>query len=135
MKLFDQFHSELFKFGKFGIVGLLATFVHLFVFSVLMELTSVGPIVATLLAFMLAFTITYLGNFYWTFGRREPSFKRAIRFIAISFFSLLINVGFAKLLVGYWSLHYLFATFAMAFTPFITYFAMIMWVFPNNRSL
>lgn len=79
--------SDIWKLGlqyaKFGGVGLAATGAHVLLFTGLIEVFDLDPLVANFLAFSLAFSISFFGHFHWTFGgddvrRRAPgaAFKR-----------------------------------------------------------
>jgi putative flippase GtrA len=54
---------------KFGVVGGTAIFVHLGVFSGLIEFSTVRPMLANLLGFVLSLLVSFCGHNWWTFKR------------------------------------------------------------------
>lgn len=64
--------APLFAQGlKFGVVGGLATAVHLVLFVLCIELAGMAPFWANLPAFAVAVLVGFLGHFLWTFRRRD----------------------------------------------------------------
>ena len=62
---------------RFGLVGLAATLTHAGILWALVEGYRMPATVATLLGFLVAFVVSYLGHFYITF-RSERSHKRTL---------------------------------------------------------
>ncbi|MEQ9451622.1 MAG: GtrA family protein [Pseudomonadales bacterium] len=124
IKSLDQFLSEVLRVSRFGVVGVIATFVHLLTFSLLMEFTNVGALVATIIAFLIAFSVTFFGNFYWTFERTNPELGHIVRMVTVAGCGLVLNMLIAVVVVDYLSLPYLVAAIGMLATPVITYFGM-----------
>jgi putative flippase GtrA len=69
--LIGRFRHLLHEMGKFGIVGGIAFFVDLATFNVLLAVTS-WP-VATVGSTVIAATLAFIGNRYWTWRDREKS--------------------------------------------------------------
>jgi len=89
------------QFGRFGVVGLGGLVIDLGVFN-LLRLTVLspdemheGPVVAKIISTSLAIIANWLGNRYWTFGkRRRPHWLlEAVEFGLVSVGGLLIALG------------------------------------------
>ena len=76
---------DLLKEGaRFGIVGLIATALHVAVAWTLNHVAGAGPYAANAMAWMIAFVFAYLGHFYWTFGRSGNHRRHQLRFTVVS---------------------------------------------------
>lgn len=101
----------------FGGVGGLATLVHVAVFSLLLETTAISPLQANLLAFSVAFLLSFSGHYHLTFGhvtRLNPQPRRALlRFLLVALIGLALNSAVVELVTGILQLHYLYAVALM----------------------
>ncbi|KAF2412159.1 hypothetical protein B1729_16180 [Microbacterium sp. B35-04] len=99
------------KGGAFLVVGGLAFVVDAAVFNILaFGFTGTGPlydlpIVAKIIAILLATVVTYVGNRYWTFGTRQLTrrFSRYAIFVALNIAAIGIQVGclaFSRYVLG-----------------------------------
>jgi len=79
------------QFIRFGLVGLAATLTHTGILWALVEGYQMPATVATLLGFLIAFVVSYLGHYYVTFQSRRPH-KRTLP-------------GYALVAIGGASLH------------------------------
>jgi putative flippase GtrA len=75
---------------KFGVVGVLATLVHV---SVALAALSVlhQPLLANLCGFLAAFGVSFLGHAIWTFQLAEGRWRAARRFFVVSGCSFLFS--------------------------------------------
>ncbi len=86
---------------KFGIVGGSGYVINLAVFDLLVNGLGANHIPAAVGAFCVAVTSNYLWNRYWTFGPGEGAVTlQAIRFLAVSISSLMINLVALEVLVA-----------------------------------
>ena len=60
------------SFARFATVGIGATLIHVAVFALLIGTTPIDPVVATALAFAVAFLFGYALNRRWTATRHAP---------------------------------------------------------------
>lgn len=67
---------------SFGIVGALATFVHM-VNGYLLIQAGWNPLVANLLAFAIAFLVSFIGHLEFSFADQDVSLSRALRRFAV----------------------------------------------------
>lgn len=76
---------------RFGLVGSLATVIHLVVGWTLL-LADVGPTISNLTAFAVAFGFSFLGHSKYTFANVKSSRHRAFfRFVGVASFGFLVN--------------------------------------------
>jgi len=96
---------------RFGLVGLAATLTHAGILWVLVEGYQISALVATLLGFLVAFVMSYLGHFYITFQSERSHTQTLPRFalVAIGGASLHGLIFFVAIdLIG-WHYWYAFA--------------------------
>ena len=79
------------QLGRFGVVGLAATLIHLSVAWVAARAFGASPFAANALGFAVAFACSYLGHFYWTFGQRAGHPVRLPRFLVVSGFGFALT--------------------------------------------
>ena len=115
---------------RFGLVGIAATTIHIVVVWLVLNQTGSSPISANTLAFTIAFGISFLGNYIWTF-RSPGSPRRAMfRFFLISASAFLVNTLLLTLLVhGGWFSPVVSAIFSASVVPVISFAASRLWGF------
>lgn len=69
---------------RFGLVGLAATLTHAGILWVLVEGYQISALVATLLGFLVAFAMSYLGHFYITFQSERSHTQTLPRFALVA---------------------------------------------------
>lgn len=121
---------ELLTVIQFGIVGIGATGVHILVAIILLTLTSIPALAANLVAFLSAFGISFVGNYFWTF-RSSISLRKAMgRFLTISFCAITLNSLLMAILLH---LEYFppvtTAIISAGIVPIITFLASRLWGF------
>ncbi|QJD71083.1 GtrA family protein [Marinobacterium sp. LSUCC0821] len=115
-------------------MGLIATGVHALVYGILgwyME-----PMLANLIAFLIAFFFSYSGHFFWTFriqtqGEKiHKAFNYQFRFLVVALSGLLLNSFAVWVVTGVLQVDYLFAVVPMIFVvPLLTFVLARLWVF------
>lgn len=83
--------NVIIQFGRFGLVGLLNTFITLLVIAVLTWLGA-SPFVANAVGFAAGLVNSYLGNMKWTF-KSDSSWGTSVRFIIAFAICYTINVA------------------------------------------
>ena len=126
------------QFAKFGCVGALVTASHVSVFSGLVELFNVKPLIANVLAFCVAVLVAFFGHFNWTFKAKakQPVFLSRqqrvafARFIMVALLGLGLNSLSIVVVVDMAELSYRYAILLMAFVvPPVTFLISKFWVF------
>jgi putative flippase GtrA len=125
--------DECKKVGKFGMVGIAATGVHMLVFSVLLELTTLAALAANTYAFASAVAFSFFGNRHWSFAHsaeeRTPINFSALKYCAVGLSGFAFNGLSAWLIVDRWMMPYGLALMPMILvTPVLTYLAIRLWV-------
>jgi putative flippase GtrA len=100
--------------GKFGIVGMLATATHVGLMIVLVEWFGWRPLIANFGAFAVAFFVSFLGHYRWTFADQSSagpnSWRGALaRFLVVSFTGLALNSLAVFLVVDLLHVSYVYA--------------------------
>ena len=120
---------ELWTVARFGVIGLLATAVHLLVASLCFLVGGLQELPANILAFAVAFPVSYFGHRYFTF-RTAGS---AIRFLMVSGASFVANNTILVALLEILELEGVYAiTAALVLTPVMVFLLSRYWVFGNN---
>ena len=125
---------ELATAFRFGLVGLAATGVHVGVAWLLLALTGVHPLVANTCAFVVAFTVSFSGHYYWTFRAPGQPARAVLRFVLIALVGFATNsVVLAGLLrTGLVSDRVAIAA-ALVIVPAITFLGSRLWGFRRSR--
>lgn len=113
--------------ARFGGVGVLATLVHLSVAALCFQFwPAISPFLANLVAFLVAFQVSFWGHRHYTF-RRDG---RLHRFFALALGGFALNNGVLATLLALTPLPgftaIVFATFAV---PLLVYLAARFWAF------
>jgi putative flippase GtrA len=121
---------------RFGVVGVVATLVHVLAVWILISLMHVSVFPANLVAFLLAFCFSFAGNYLWTFGAPGQPTVAARRFFFISGSAFVTNNALLGALIAREYLPPdLAAVSAAAVIPLITYTASRLWGFGSlSRS-
>ena len=118
------------QIGRFGIVGIIATVVHVTLFLSLVEGFAIKAFWANLLAFSTAVFVSYFGNLIWTFAMPEAGLGRLPRFVLVAFIGLVANQTIVLLLVDLLGQSPRLAiAIVVIVVPAITYLACRWWIF------
>ena len=129
----NSFWKEVIVIGRFGLVGLAATAVHLGVVWALIGMTDLSTLIANTLAFLAAFGVSFAGHYFWTFSAPGKLRKAIMRFLLISLSGFAANsVLLAGLLKTEWFSAFTSAAFAIAVVPIITFLASRLWGFKKS---
>ena len=115
---------------RFGCVGVLATVTHLGVVALLVPM-GMHPLLANIFAFITAFSISYLGHRFWTFGERVTSHVTSVtRFFGVAILSFVLNEFLYFLFLHFTAFPYLLSLFLVLIivTP-ITFLLSRLWAF------
>lgn len=115
---------------KFGIVGSAAALVHLSVLYLLVHYAAISPVVGNMLAFMVAFGVSYPGQAKWTFVDRNIDHRKGVgRFLSIQLLSnFVINQSLFFLLLRYTELNYfVVCVMVLVIVAVITYLLSFYW--------
>jgi len=121
----------------FGGVGVIATLIHVTVFSLVLESTSASPLQANMLAFVLAFLFSFAGHYRVTFTtatRQNPDVRGALlRFLVVALLGLTLNSGVVYVTTSILALHYFYAVALMVtMVPACIYLLSKYWAFRHT---
>lgn len=115
---------------RFGIVGLSAATVNFIGVVLLVEYANLEPLIANIIAFLLAFNVSYIGHRFWTFNHKKHQSNSAPKFFIIAINSLLLNEAIFALLLHVTSLHYTVALIITIFlVAIVTFILSKLWAF------
>lgn len=116
--------------ARFGLVGIAATAFHLAVAWILLKSTEVAPILVNTTAFLLAFGVSFVGNYVWTFRSPGNAGRAISRFFAIAVCAFAANtVILAFLLQKGWLSPVASVLVSAAVVPIMSYTASRRWGF------
>lgn len=129
--------ARLGEIARFGSVGLAATAVHAGVYAVLVSSgAAAGPQASNLIAFAVAFVVSFLGHHNFTFRNSGRSAGgAAARFLVVALAGYALNAGFVALTTGALAEPPLVAVLFMLFvTPVVTYVLSKLWAFAGDPA-
>jgi putative flippase GtrA len=118
------------EFVRFAVVGAAATTIHAAVFTLLVETTPLDPVVATVIAFFVAFVAGFALNRAWTFRSRADPIAQLPRYLAVQLVGLALNAAIMALAVHvqHWS-PYIGLGLAIVLVPPVTFALARGWAF------
>ncbi|KKX30813.1 GtrA family protein [Rhizobium sp. LC145] len=127
------------QLSRFGLVGLAATFVHLLVFSLAIDLANIEPSLANVAGFLAAFIVSFSGQSSWTFPSKSMDRlqrrRRFLRYIAVSLTGFLMNAATVHVLVYMLAYPYTYALPIMGVgVPAILFVLNKYWAFADIRK-
>ena|SRR5215472_16849945 len=69
--LYERFRQIIHEFAKFGVIGVIGLLITNIGYALLHSNFGMGPVTATTVATIVATSVTYVGNRYWSFKHRE----------------------------------------------------------------
>lgn len=123
---------------RFGLVGMSATATHVLVFAMLIEVAATAPVPANLIAWVVAFIVSFAGHFLWTFkeAREQTGYSavtRLPRFLVVSLFGLGLNTTIVYF-VERLGLHYMVSIILMVtLVPATVFVFSKFWAFSTNK--
>lgn len=122
----------LLQYGRFAVVGLGSTLLHVLVYAGLIEYLAAAPLLANTVGFAVAVNLSFVGHRHWTFRSESPlDAKRSlIRFWLVALIGFLLNTLFVWLVTGVLGLAYGWAIPLIAgVTPLATFALSKLWAF------
>jgi putative flippase GtrA len=97
------------QLARFAVVGIINTLTHLGVLILAVEWLHIYPVIASILGFAAAVSISYILNHRWTFESSQEHSVTLWRFIVVSLFGLALNTVLMLLLLQYFHWWYFWA--------------------------
>jgi putative flippase GtrA len=121
---------EIFLAVRFGLVGVIATGVHIGVVWILLSCTTLHTLIANAIAYLTAFGFSFSGHYVWTFRASGTLFRAMRRFLGISGSAFVLNtLVLAAILRGGWVSPFISTILAIFIIPVITFLASRFWGF------
>ena len=115
---------------RFGVVGITATATHVGVATGLIEAVGWHPVTGNAGAFLSAVLVSYLANYYWTFGSANSHVRAVPRFAVIGVSGFLLNAGLMYGVVSVLQLDYRAGLAAVVtIVPALSFIASRRWAF------
>lgn len=127
------------QLSRFSVVGIGATLVHMAVFVVTIELLDLSAMNANLAAFLVAFVVSFVGHWNWTFWhgvQRQSVIVPMLRFAGVALVGFGLNAAIVFSVTRTFALPYFWALIPMAtLVPLCTFLLSRRWAFrPPRRS-
>jgi len=103
-QLRDRFGHLVKEFGKFGIVGGVAFLVDLVIFNMLISGADMAPLLAKTISTVIAATLAFVGNRFWTWRHRERSGLHREYLLYFLFNAVGLGIGLACLGISHYGL-------------------------------
>jgi putative flippase GtrA len=123
--------SKLFwQLVRFVVIGASAALVNFAIVVALVESHLLQPLSANVVAFIIAFQISYWGHRHWTFAATNQHKIAVPRLLIVSISNFFINQSLFYILLYQYHLHYMIALLiVLATLPLITFTINKFWVF------
>ena len=119
----------------FGVFGVLTTAIHVAVFTALVEILRVPPVLAAAPSFAVAVLVSYFCNRRWTFRSQGGHDTCLPRFMLVALGGLLANVAITYLVVNLLGLRYGVALgIVITVIPVFTYVVNRRWTFAPSKD-
>lgn len=127
--------KELILINRFIVVGCIATIVHISFAWALINYIQLSSLLANFIAYIMAFGISFTGNFYWTFCNSGNPYKALKRFFFISIIAFIVNSLVLMKLLSTSSLGAEIAIVAAAgIIPVITFIVSKLWIYKDYEN-
>ena len=115
---------------RFGIVGLSAAAVNYLAVVAIVEYAHWNPLVANIVAYLLAFNVSYLGHRLFTFNHKQHAKKSIIKFFLVVALGFVLNESLFAILLHSTTLHYTESLLITIFSvAIITFTLSKLWAF------
>jgi len=116
---------------RFGLVGISAAMIHFAIVVALVESQWLQPLVANIVAFSVAFQISYWGHRYWTFSGTQQKHAVAFpRLLLVSGLAFITNESLFYILMTLFKLPYMLALLmVLSVLPVAVFTLNKLWVF------
>lgn len=125
-------HQAFWQIFKFAFVGSIATAIHAGLFVFIIEAKIATALQANFIAFAVAFLISFLGQYHWTFRNSSETHwaKKMAKFMIVALIGLGLNTAAVYIIVDKLLLPYLYAVlFMVTVVPVTTFVINKKWAF------
>jgi putative flippase GtrA len=123
------------EIARFGVIGIVASLLHIAVALGLIEIGALGVYGANAFAFGVALIASYVGHHRWTFDRRGGHGEHFPRFVATALLGFVLNQGIIALSIEVFGLPYWIGILiVVAIVPAIVYLLCKLWAFATDSG-
>lgn len=135
MKNKDSNGGEVvFRFFRYGFVGLVGTLIHVGTVVVLVELLKLNPLFSSCIAFTLALIVSYILNRKWTFEMQHHNMIIFAKYLIVSLIGLGLNMLIMYITVyvlKWW--YFVGLTLVVIIVPISNFFLNLLYTFNEKR--
>ena len=120
------------QFFKFACVGLIGTFINIYILYIFTEYFNIYYIFSALVAFFVAVTANFFLNKIWTFQEKiyEKITLKYVHFFSVSLFALSVNIIFLFIFTEFFSIYYIVSQImAIGISLIINFLGNKIWTF------
>lgn len=126
---------HLYQLGRFAMVGVLSTIIHVGTLTLMVEKLNQNPVPASALGFILAVVISYLCNYRWTFAPTGNHKEYFLKYVLVCVIGFILNISIMYLTVNIWGMWYLLgATCVLTIVPISNFLLNKFWVFAIKKD-
>jgi putative flippase GtrA len=115
---------------RFGIIGTMAALLNMLVVVLLVHFAHWWPLAANILAFIVAYQVSFFGHHYWTFQSGISAKTAWPKFLLVALGSFLLNEGCYALFLQVLHVQYIWALLlVLLIVPPITFAFSRLWAF------
>ena len=136
----DRFRNLAKQLVSFGLIGLIATFVHALVFHFSYVYLEFSSLRANTVGFLIAFSVSYMGQFRITFRRESKQVSNKygafLKFFCVAMIGFGLNTVFAFVVIDVMVMpHYVYLFLLCCVTPLVIFLLTKLWVFSKSPQL
>lgn len=131
---YNSFFGEHFigQIGRFGVIGVTAAIVNFMLVLYLVSAGYLSPLAANILAFLIAFQVSFWGHKHWTFRCAGRHLSSLSKFFIVAAVSFLLNEGLFATFLKAAHLYYPVALIlTLAIVPPLTFLFSKVWAFKH----
>lgn len=126
-------YNELFLAYRFFVVGLIATATHMFFVWWLFKNLTLNVYEANIYAFLIAFLVSFMGHYYWTFKGRSKFIFALVKMLVISVSAFFLNMITLTFFIKFFLFHEATSAIVAALIlPLLSFFGMRLWAFNKH---
>lgn len=117
------------QLARFGVIGVAAMAVHWCMVAILVPL-GLAPLIANIIAFCIAFNVSFFGHHHWTFATGDSQRNTFKRFLGVAVLGFVVNEFMYSLLLKFTGLDYRVALFiVLTAVAGLTFLLSRLWAF------
>ena len=121
---------------RFGLVGIVATLVHVVTVLVMHYLAGFSTLWANAIAFLTAWTVSYIGNWLWTFEAPTAHSHSAPRYFFVGIAGFALNQVIVEITTNWWAWPMWLALVPVVMVvPLVSFLASRYWAYRKSATI